>query len=468
MVTLNKAEGYSSGRHLYLTKDHGARSILCLVFLEICCFYFLFTYPIKFLIFLAILATIGIIYLKPEFGLYSCAAIRFSGIEYGFSIKGLFAFLAIVTFTAWIIRLVHRGEARIYFDQQGKYLLVFLFAGCLSILNTGNFETGFKTLFTWSKDFFFFILVINLVSKSKHINEILSVIIGILTFSVVYGFCSSGLGTYIHVFHLLRMRGFSTDPNYFAITLVMIIPLIFTLLVKEIIIWKRIALSVLFLLFFMGIVFSYSRGGVVGLVSVLGILLFNRRNLKRNLLSIFLIAFVLSQVVPPQFWLRVKSIVNFQADLSIIKRLMLFKTGISMFLHHPFLGIGWGNFVNASEGYIGLFGGLAHNMYLEVLAEMGVIGFIPFIGIIWLALRNFQKGSVGFSDLQEFEMLAISRGLMVGFIGFLISGFFLSVQEYKIFFIMLALSSVLKRISECKICDDNEYQIGNIRNTTSI
>jgi len=468
MGTVERIEGYLFRGYYNFTRNSIHKSILYLMPLEVCCFFLLFNYPIKSLIFLGILAIIVIVYLKPGFGLYGCVAIRFSGIEYSFSIEGLFAFFAIITFTAWIIRSIYRGKAHIYFDQQGKYLLFFILAGCLSILNAEDYGLGFKALFIWLKDFLFFILVVNLLSKPKHINEVLSVIIGILTLSIAYDFATNGLGTYLHILQLHRMKGFSTDPNYFAITLVMTAPLIFALLIEETTLWKRVALGTLFLLFFTGIVFSYSRGGIIGLISVLPIMFFSRRNLKWNLLSVFLIIFILFQVVPPQFWSRVKSITNLRADLSIMKRLLLFKAGISMFLHHPFLGIGWGNFINASKRYIGLFGALAHNMYLEVLAEGGLIGFIPFVGLIWISMGNFRKASKEFLRCGKSTMYAISKGLMVGFIGFLISGFFLSVQEYKIFIIMLALSSVLKRISGSKISDESEHPIRYIRHTTCI
>lgn len=49
---------------------------------------------------------------------------------------------------------------------------------------------------------------------------------------------------------------------------------------------------------------------------------------------------------------------------------------------HPFIGVGWGRFVEYSPEYVQTGGKSAHNAYLRVLAETGLLGFVPLM--IWL------------------------------------------------------------------------------------
>lgn len=53
-------------------------------------------------------------------------------------------------------------------------------------------------------------------------------------------------------------------------------------------------------------------------------------------------------------------------------RIYLYRNAWSEFIHHPFFGIGWSRF---SPQY----GNLVHNIYLQLLCETGMIGFVLFI-----------------------------------------------------------------------------------------
>jgi O-antigen ligase len=84
------------------------------------------------------------------------------------------------------------------------------------------------------------------------------------------------------------------------------------------------------------------------------------------------------------------------ANFAVLERLAHWRAGQSMFTDHPWLGVGIGiydaNYVNYSlpRWYLSL--GHAHNMYINFLAEVGIIGFAAFIvfwiGVAWLAGRS--------------------------------------------------------------------------------
>jgi O-antigen ligase len=70
-------------------------------------------------------------------------------------------------------------------------------------------------------------------------------------------------------------------------------------------------------------------------------------------------------------------------------RAQLWPAAIALFRHHPLTGVGAGNFALAlpSVGVYGVGGG-ASSLWLQTLAEQGVIGFAALVAFAWIALRE--------------------------------------------------------------------------------
>ena len=129
----------------------------------------------------------------------------------------------------------------------------------------------------------------------------------------------------------------------------------------------------------------------------------------------------------------------------------LWTVGRRMVEAEPATGVGAGNFKIASIHYLLEPGALerddfivdtpkvAHNMYLEVLAEMGPVGLVAFmsilIGCAFLAGRAIGK----FARAGDREMEALSRALLVALIALLVAAFFNSGQFQKSLWLLLGL-----------------------------
>jgi O-antigen ligase len=126
---------------------------------------------------------------------------------------------------------------------------------------------------------------------------------------------------------------------------------------------------------------------------------------------------------------------------------------------HPIVGVGIGNF-EAVEGQYASRADLpaidlvidephvVHNTYLELLAELGVVGLTCFVALVsgavvlgWRAVRSFARA--GATDL---ELLA--RGLLVGLGGMLTASFFLSAEYEKQLWLLLGFAVALGGIAE--------------------
>jgi O-antigen ligase len=114
-----------------------------------------------------------------------------------------------------------------------------------------------------------------------------------------------------------------------------------------------------------------------------------KRAWKTGTLILFTIVFIASfnlvQNYFPRAVERVFSVLP-TSDSAIVdlKRIDLSKVAWSLFLNHPILGIGFGNFplyyASYSQEFIG-HQSVSHNLFLGTLAEVGLMGIISLISI---------------------------------------------------------------------------------------
>jgi O-antigen ligase len=120
---------------------------------------------------------------------------------------------------------------------------------------------------------------------------------------------------------------------------------------------------------------------------------------------------------------------------------------------HPIAGVGLGNYgvVEPSYAtqpfdlqhvqYVVTFRQRAHNTYLEVAAEMGIVGLLLIVGILAGAVRSAARELGRFALAADpFEMWV--RGLIAGATGMFTAYAFLSAQWEKQLWLVLALLAV--------------------------
>jgi len=167
------------------------------------------------------------------------------------------------------------------------------------------------------------------------------------------------------------------------------------------------------------IVFSNSRGAVVG---VLGLILFylfvtsERKVRDTVILSVILI--ITSLLLPASFWERMGTIelsLDYQTEASATSRLHLMKSGIACIADHPIFGVGPNSWIYVSEQYSGL-DSEPHSAYIKLAAESGLVGlgiFILFFGLtIWRLLIHRKRLKYNHNDEQAKFSLALALVLI--------------------------------------------------------
>jgi O-antigen ligase len=205
---------------------------------------------------------------------------------------------------------------------------------------------------------------------------------------------------------------------------------------------------------------TQSRGSLLGLaVSALALPFLAGRGRRLGAALLTLIAAVamsgwLLLVAPPETLQRLTH-ASVGSSTEGSGRLDLWRIGMRMFHDRPWTGIGAGNFQVSSVHYLLEPGQIVyaafivdapkvpHNIYLQVLAELGIIGLGLFLTVVGICLISTLRAARKFWAAGDSDMDILARGLLIALVGILASYFFSSALFTKQLYLMLALGPAL-------------------------
>lgn len=139
------------------------------------------------------------------------------------------------------------------------------------------------------------------------------------------------------------------------------------------------------------IIVTGSRTGYFGLLGGLVFLILKSNNKIKLFLFTIVSAVLISQFIPEQYFERAQTLTVEQEGEQggIAARQQILRDALQVFLDNP-LGIGVSAFPAVRQH---LFGRIqdTHNLYLEILTNLGIEGFIAFFGFIFTLLRISSK-----------------------------------------------------------------------------
>ena len=138
-------------------------------------------------------------------------------------------------------------------------------------------------------------------------------------------------------------------------------------------------------------------------------------------------------------------------DKTSQQRLLYWENGIEMANDFPLTGVGYFNFIPYYETYYRsdmLYDNaeLAHNIFVQVGADLGYLGLIVYI---YLIILSFKIAAIARDNTKSCEGIIyfIAPATNLSLIGFIIAGQFVSVVYYPFFWINLAVVSCIHNIS---------------------
>lgn len=255
------------------------------------------------------------------------------------------------------------------------------------------------------------------------------------------------------------------DSNDLALLLVSVFPIGVFFVAHGHRMAARLAAGVCLVVFILALVKSGSRGGFIGFVVILLYLLLRFRALSRRarIGATVVGATLLVLVGSDAYWRAMQTLLDPTQDYnwagqSYTGRLELWKRGVGYIAERPVLGTGVKNFPVA-EGELSwvarqrLARGLpvrrsvAHNIFIEVGAELGLAGLAVFIALLWLAFRTLARtcASAVTEEGRASRTAALAQALTASLLGFIVCGLFISASYFAYLYVLLALASALAR-----------------------
>lgn len=258
-----------------------------------------------------------------------------------------------------------------------------------------------------------------------------------------------------------RLAGAAGDPNVLAASLVagLVLAAALAAISRPASPARAAALTAAFVCG-AGILLSVSRGGLVALVVVLisGVLLVGRRRLLAAAVAALLLiaaAGYFTVLASPEARERVTSI-----EEGGTGRTDIWQVGWRMAQANPTLGVGAGNFQGSAVRYVLEPGSLrrtdllidkprvAHNTYLQVLSELGIVGLALLLLIIGFSLSCTARAVRAFERAGDMRLGLLARAILVATLGLLVAGFFISANYSNQLWLMLALGPALLAVAQ--------------------
>lgn len=211
-----------------------------------------------------------------------------------------------------------------------------------------------------------------------------------------------------------------------------------------------------------GFFLTLSRSGLVGLLVMFGFLLAFRKgqdgpNGKRQSIWRTMIILVITALLLLFFsgsldlyLARITKGRPGALDDSAIYRIESVNIGLKIFATNPLLGIGVRQFreVKGDYGfYIPGSIGPAHNMYIEILTGLGLLGFLPFTAVLVLNRYELKKGLHNVDRLSS-TLYHISMVLLAAYTGFLVTAWFTNTETKKMLWVLLACGTVVSNLTD--------------------
>ncbi len=118
-----------------------------------------------------------------------------------------------------------------------------------------------------------------------------------------------------------------------------------------------------------------------------------------------------------------------------------------MFQAHPLVGVGLDKFLflvgQYEEDEPKLVWSLAHNTYLQIAAELGLVGFFPFLAIIFSTYRTLGLVLKRSLDSGPPLLAQAAVAMQAGLVAWMVSIFFISGLQ-RTFWLLVALAISLQ------------------------
>ena len=386
--------------------------------------------------------------------------------------------LQVVLLGAILVRRWWYGERPTGWARPAQLLFGYALVGALSLVYAADSARSQNALIDYVKDATVALSVVLLLRQGSTLRRVIWALLaaGILMGSIsVYqqltghfesdflGFGHAPVKNIVDNESDYRVAGPIGDPNFYAQVMLVLVPLALDRLWNE---RSRLLRSVAgwaFVVCALTVIFTYSRGGFLGLVVVLAIMLMRHPPRPLAVAITVAVAVPLLQFVPQDYVDRIRTLTDalpfaggeVSEDSSLRGRLSESTAGWMMFSDHPLFGVGLNNYPVYYQQYSRQLGldqrreaRSPHSLYLQIAAEMGWVGLCAFGFVLWVMFRRLRRAYLAFSRAQRPETAGMVMALCIGLIGYLTAALFLHAAYPRFFWLLVGIALTLPQVAD--------------------
>jgi O-antigen ligase len=319
----------------------------------------------------------------------------------------------------------------------------------------------------FSKVIVVFALILNTLTTRQRFEQFLKIVVVSCSYVAVRAVLDYALGlNLVEDSRVQGAGGLFGNPNDMALNMVAFLPLAIVLAIQRGHPLLRATLGVGVPALIAAIIFSKSRGGTLGLVAMILVLLYQIRRVRPSVAAAVIAATLATiPLLPASFTQRMSSIVNPEEDLTGSReaRKRLLREAYQAYKDYPVVGLGAGQFHNYNPAGREEVWREAHNAWLQVASELGTGGVIVFAVIVG---SGFAAGVRAGSALRRERARLSSKsrrppewrtrreplelyaaGVLASLAGWLVAAMFASVAYYWTLYLVLGLAITLRDIT---------------------
>ena len=251
--------------------------------------------------------------------------------------------------------------------------------------------------------------------------------------------------------------GFMSMGNGIGIGLLMVVPIMLALVREYPHKWQRWCFGLSAGLSTLSIVFTYSRGAMMGL-AVLASFMFVRSK-RKTLIALALVPIIFAGIVwaPDKVFRRAETIGTYEKDGSAMQRIHTWIVAWNVAVNNPVTGAGF-DFEEIpnpdrwfSHGASDIYQytkivRAAHSIYFQVLGQHGFVALGLYLFLIFSTLRECGRLAKRAAGDPEFEWVGnYASAIRFSLIGYIVSGAFVSVAYFDLAWVYYSLTAILAR-----------------------
>jgi probable O-glycosylation ligase (exosortase A-associated) len=405
-------------------------------------------------IFLVISALVLCIPKRPAIGVMTFTWLSLMNphrLAYGFAFS--FPWVAIVGGVTLVALLVRPGMLKL--PKNALTITLILFMLWMTITTPFAFEQE-RAWGEWNrvmKTLFFALVTIAALNNEKDTKLFALVVTLSLGF---YGF-KGGLFTLLSG-GSSRVMGppgtYIGDNNDLALALLTTVPLIWYLHLQEKRRWLRSGWTLLALLTMTAVLGSYSRGALLGFGAMLVMLwLKSRKKLLTGTVVVLLVPMVF-MLMPEQWFGRMQSIGEYQADGSAMGRVNAWHFAVNVATDN-FMG---GGFLPFTPRMFHIYAPVPtdvhapHSIYFQVLGEHGFVGLALFLAFLFFAWRTGTRVLRFCKDKPELKWASdLAAMCQVSLAGYCVGGAFLTLAYADLLYDVVIILVLLEKVLVSKV-----------------